>query len=70
MNDIPNHFGHIEVLLERRRKVLAGFENCAPNELYGRLQGEVNFVFYKAIIEEMRKLVAAYDAEFKSEANK
>ena len=63
MNEILNYFGKVEVLLERRRKVLAGFDGCPKNELYGRLQGETNFVFYKAIIEEMRKLVAAYDRE-------
>lgn len=65
MNEIPNQFGHIEILLERRRKVLAGFDGCPRNELYGRLQGEANFIFYKAIVEEMRKFVAAYDREFK-----
>ena len=63
-NEIPNHFKRVEDLLERRRKVLAGFDGCPQNEIYGRLQGEANFIFYKAIVAEMRSIVEAYDYEF------
>lgn len=63
-NDIPNHFKRVETLLERRRKVLACFNGCAGDELAYQLQGEANLLFYKAIVEEMRDIVAAHDAEF------
>ena len=60
MNEILNYFGEVEVLLERRREVLAGFDGCARNDA---ILAATNRLFRKAIVEEMRKHVDAYDRE-------
>ena len=67
MNDIPNHFQRAEQLLRYRREALKPFDSMARDETTFDLQRQTNLLFYKAIIEEMRKLVDAHDAEFKSE---
>ena len=64
MNEIPNHFKRVEQLLRYRREALAPFDSMARDETTFALQCSTNLLFYKAIIEEMRKLVDAYDAEF------
>ena len=60
MNEILNHFGAVEVLLRRRRKVLESFDGCGRTDA---IFVENNRLFNKAIIDEMRKLVEAYDRE-------
>lgn len=60
MNKILNHFGDVEMLLRRRRKVLEGFDGCGRTDA---IFVESNRLFNKAIIDEMRKLVEAYDRE-------
>ena len=67
---VPNHFVRVENLLRYRRQVLASFDSLPRNEgnVYHILRN-TNILFYKAIIEEMRKLVAIYDAEFKDGGN-
>lgn len=66
MNRILNHFGAVEVLLNRRRELLADFDGCAPNDA---ILVTTNRLFHKATIEEMRGIVDAYDHKFKREEN-
>ena len=60
MHEILNHFVAVEVLLRRRRKVLENFGDSTPSDA---IFVENNRLFNKAIIDEMRKLVDAYDHE-------
>ena len=60
MNEILNHFGALEILLRRRHKVLEGFDGCARNDA---ILTATNRLFRKAIVEELRKHVDAYDRE-------
>lgn len=60
MNEILNHFAAVELLLRRRRKVLENFDGCG---LKDAILAETNRLFHKAIIDEMRKHVDAYDRE-------
>ena len=60
MNEILNHFAAVEVLLRRRRKVLESFDGCGRTDA---ILAETNRLFHKAIIDEMRKHVDAYDRE-------
>lgn len=64
MNDIPNHFKRVEQLLRYRREALAPFDSMARDTTTYDIQRGTNLLFYKAIVEEMRDIVAAHDAEF------
>ena len=67
MNSIQNQFKRIEQLLQYRRRVLELLNQLARDKVIYEIQHGTNLLFYKAIVEEMRNIVAAYDAEFKSQ---